>query len=59
MSGAPSFAVRLPSALPQYSQTWANRLIAVLELELKNSKLSNDASKQTVLLDAERVAWFL
>jgi|TARA_R110000782_G_scaffold118409_1_gene208985 hypothetical protein len=58
MSGAPALAARLPSATPQYSQAGTNRLVSMLELELKNARLSNDASKQTVLLDAERVAWF-
>jgi|TARA_R110000744_G_scaffold200172_1_gene319290 hypothetical protein len=58
MSSAPSITTRLPSALPQYSQPWANRLISLIELETRNSRLSNDASKQAVLLDAERVAWF-
>ena len=52
MSGAPALAA------PQYSQAGTNRLVSMLELELKNARLSNDASKQTVLLDAERVAWF-
>jgi len=59
MSGAPSLLARLPSALPQYSKPWADRLITTIELELKNTKFSTDASKQTPLEDAEQVAWFL